>query len=198
MGMPVEWSYSFGQPAYSETVDTAIRVVSGVLRQNEQAVLQLLRKGVLETGKEVRCQLVKERKRGQINTILPGTDHVLRRWEDEAIPAKAQKVPLLAELVSESESELVVRVTKRDLNALLQARRWRGGAARQGKSPSCALSPSQATGASKPDPQSTGSGDPRTLTGTTKAGEKVSPRTELCEIAKQTEALEEEKRCGCR
>jgi hypothetical protein len=111
----------------------------------------------------------------------------LCRWEDQAIPAKALKIPSLAELVNDSELE--DRIAKHDLSALLQARLHQKGAARWRKSPSRAPPPSQAAGASKPGPPSTGSSDPQTKI---EAGGKVSPRTELREeIAKQMAVLEE-------
>jgi hypothetical protein len=49
-GMPVEWSNNSAQPVYSVTVYTAVRVLSDVLRQNGQAVLQRLRKDGLEVA----------------------------------------------------------------------------------------------------------------------------------------------------
>ncbi len=132
--MPVEWSYNSGQPVYSVTVDTAVRVLSGVLIQNGPAVLQQLKKGRLEAAKKVRREyasllekLIEETRKDQIAAIWLETEHILCRWEDIAIPTKAQKVPSLAELVSETESELEDRIVKRELKALLQARRWKKG-----------------------------------------------------------------------
>jgi hypothetical protein len=197
-GLSVEWSYKTNRYTYSVTVDTAIRLVTDVLQQHDSAARQHMREGGLDAAKRVRRgyaellqELIEEQSPGQIASIWCATEHVFRRWEDEEIPIKGMKVPSLATLVSESESEMEDRIAKQDLQALLEAKQHRKVNPRKGQSLLRASSPAPAIGAVQPDPPSPGTNHPQPKI----KEDIVSPRTKLRqEIAKQTAALEEEKR----
>jgi hypothetical protein len=157
-----------------------------------------MREGGLEAAKEVRRGyaellqgLIEKQSSGQIASIWRAMEHVLRRWKHEGIPIKAMKIPSLVTLVSESETEMEDRIAKRVLQALLEAKQRRKVSPRKGQSLPRAASPAPAIGAVKPDPPSPGTNHPQPKI----KEDIVSPRTELRqEIAKQTAALEEEKR----
>jgi hypothetical protein len=75
-GLPAEFSYKTNRFAYSVTVDTAIRLVSDLLRQHEPAARQRMREGGLEGAKKVCCGysellegLIEEQSSGQIASI---------------------------------------------------------------------------------------------------------------------------------